>query len=212
MGRRQKHLTDEEQAAAKQTASRKYENSSRGKSAREQRDALRRIRRHTRQSPIPCLAPLPADVLSWACFSLLETEPIYQEALHAGFDNSPFMHWTEDPPFLKTNYVDPPYGHDTPEYWEHVRVLESAVHGIQMSDERRCEAHFREKAPEWGPRFSRIYFRLEVKERLERWEKLWDSYESHRQANDPLRFAMWEHLVGWLARSICRIYYLEFLK
>jgi hypothetical protein len=173
--------------------------------------------KHRRKGPKnPPLSLLRLPLLSEEIESLRrtvvpETSPLYQKALHGIIspEFSDLGQWTTEPSVLHvdTGPTDPPTS--PMQYYLHTRSLRFVFDGIRMREERERDAERRLEFESKGSKAALEALRMEVLGLLDDFGRVSAvHYHCYVYARE---YAMWEHYIAWLAGTIHRLYYLEFL-
>jgi hypothetical protein len=140
-----------------------------------------------------------------------ETSPLYQKALHGIIspEFSDLGQWTTEPSILHidTGPTDPPTS--PMQYYLHTRSLGFIIDGIRMREEHEQDAERCLEFESKGSEAALEVLRMEVLGLLNDFERVSVvHYHCYVYARE---YTMWEHYIAWLARTIHRLYYLEFL-
>ncbi|KAJ6552869.1 hypothetical protein B0H19DRAFT_1072371 [Mycena capillaripes] len=220
MGRRAKYLTVDQAAAGHRQRTHRYEQGPHGKqvrsASRKAHNSVKGTRKDAKYSPpspptpptcadVAC-APLDPRIVEWRVFPLPDEEELFLDALHGarGRDFSPLDPWMVEPPFADDNDTTDPKSFS---YITYTLNMGIALHGLRLRQERtediRHRAAFAAGGEEW-----KVAHWEELRELLARWTRV---MVLPQYAVDSRKYAMWVHYTNWLARSISRLYYLEFL-
>ncbi|KAJ7844147.1 hypothetical protein B0H14DRAFT_2585392 [Mycena olivaceomarginata] len=157
------------------------------------------------------LPPLSEEIESLRRTVVPETSPLYQKALHGIIspEFSDLGQWTTEPSVLHidTGPTDPPTS--PMQYYLHTRSLRFVFDGIRMREERERDAERRLEFESKGSEVALEALRTEVRGLLDDFERV-SAVHYHRYVY-AREYAMWEHYIAWLARTIHCLYYLEFL-
>ncbi|KAJ7202986.1 hypothetical protein B0H12DRAFT_1243871 [Mycena haematopus] len=221
MGRRAIHLTQSAKAAAKREQVKNYSQTTHGQATRAnaRKPAHRRKGKCTAEGPAECPSSIPglptpaADIQERYNAPLPDHEPLFQEALRSpdALDESDLARWKKEPPFVEDEDSTDPY---TSDYFAFTKSLITVLHGVRLREQRIRDAQRRAEFLDKGWKVALPELREEVRRLLERWEIVTRlSHEQHYHPyHDSREYAMLEHYLQWLARTIYSLYYLKFLE
>ncbi|KAJ7827448.1 hypothetical protein B0H13DRAFT_1917608 [Mycena leptocephala] len=221
MGRRAKYLTVDEAAAGHRERTHRYNQGLRGKhariTARPARNSRKSARTNSKTSNPPSSPPptradvsvgvLDPKILEWRVFPLPDDEDLFLDALHGGRgrDFSPLEVWMAEPPF-----ADDGDDRDPQDLWylSFTRNSQIALHGLRLRQEQADDVQ-RRAAFAGGGVEGKAAHQEELLELQSRWTRVMalPAYPVSSR-----KYAMWIHYSNWLARSIYRLYHLEFLN
>ncbi|KAJ7764504.1 hypothetical protein DFH07DRAFT_770371 [Mycena maculata] len=214
MGRSAKHYSLAEKALVKRESRLKYSQSpaqtTRAASQRPER------RRKVPLSPPNTLPNLPTPtkrMLELSEQALPVASRLFQEALRSpdALDESDLPRWKEAPPFVEDDDTTDPY---SPHYLAFNASLAEVLHGVRLRDQNAQDIRLREDISTKGWPFVLRGLQEEVAGMWIQWERAEEllgepKYHPYHQSREH---TMLLHHIQWLARTICHLYRLEFLK
>ncbi|KAJ7870028.1 hypothetical protein B0H13DRAFT_2350650 [Mycena leptocephala] len=220
MGRRAKYLTVDEAAAAQRRWTRTYNLGLRGKQVRfaarharnSRKGASNDFKTSDPPSPPPTrvdarLAPLDPKIIEWGVFPLPDEEELFLDALKGsrGRDFSSLDVWMVEPPFADDDDDDDP---QSLQYVGFTHNSQVALHGLRLRQEQADDARLRAAFAAGGVH-GEAARQEELRELQARWTRVMalPAYPVNSR-----KYAMWIHYSNWLARTICRLYHLEFMN
>ncbi|KAJ7078553.1 hypothetical protein B0H15DRAFT_954452 [Mycena belliarum] len=214
MGRRAKHRSLAQQAAASRESSLKYIRSPQGQIAR----AAPRRQAHPRKQvpPPPSIVPnvpTPTQRMVELYSQVLPLdEPLFKEALRSpdALDESDLARWKEEPPFVEDEDTTDPF---TTGYLAFTKSLVAVVHGVRLREQNTRDVELREAIQTKGRDAVVAQLQQEVTALWGCWERVdtllrTRKYHPYHQSRE---FTMLEHYLQWLARTIFHLTYLRFL-
>ncbi|KAK7055733.1 hypothetical protein R3P38DRAFT_3170405 [Favolaschia claudopus] len=212
MGRRAKYLSLEEKALAQREHDLNYSRSVHGKPMR---SAYREYAHRRKQRKIPQATPLlpsPTPRQLRLYLSPLPTHsPLFAEALRSpdALDESDLARWKKEPPFEKDD--DPTDPHSS-QYLKFTRSLIEVLHGVRLREENQRDAQLRKELQGGGRKHVLLQLEEEVLEKCGVWRRVEELEKGgfYHPDHQSREFAMLEHYLQWLGRSICYLYYLKF--
>ncbi|KAK6987580.1 hypothetical protein R3P38DRAFT_2805772 [Favolaschia claudopus] len=221
MGRQPKYFSLDERKAGKRATDRRYIHSTHGKTVRSayQQSSHRRKQRARRATTPPPdtpdtlpLPPLSPSILESSRRPLPTDARLFAEALRSedALDESDLGRWKREPPFEED---DDPTDPHSDSYLRFTKSLEEVLHGVRLRDQNQRDATLREGFMREGQDRMVVKLRDEVLGMLESWERVQKLksegfYHIYHQSRE---YAMLEHYIHWLGRSICHLYHLKFL-
>ncbi|KAJ7211536.1 hypothetical protein B0H12DRAFT_1242575 [Mycena haematopus] len=214
MGRRPKHFTKAEKAAAHRESNKRYSQAPNAKVVRalsNRAHYLSHTSRHEYPQPLRCIPDLPAlprQIHDLYHQPLPESEGHYEDALaDASYLDRSDKKWLEKPPFEQDDDTGDPY---SSAYRRFTDNLKFALDGDRMRRQQEAEHHRRTELDINGWAASLTAWREEVQHLLRDWEEvkddMYDSYHASRH------YVMHHSYLQWQARTIYRLYYLLFLE
>ncbi|KAK7062219.1 hypothetical protein R3P38DRAFT_2493406, partial [Favolaschia claudopus] len=218
MGRSAKHLTLLERASASRESTSKYSTSPHGRANRTASKQQARRRRAAKPSlSLPNLLhgiPPPTErMLDLRDQPLPLDSPLFAQALRSAdaLDESDLGRWKAEPPFEEDGDLMDPHSDG---YLRFTKSLSEVLHGVRVREQRLRDTSLQEEVARKGLQTVVCSIQAEVRELLRCWDRVdklirAQFYHPFHQSRE---FAMLEHYLQWLARSICHFCYLEFLQ
>ncbi|KAK7014190.1 hypothetical protein R3P38DRAFT_3205774 [Favolaschia claudopus] len=145
--------------------------------------------------------PLPLD------------SPLFAQALRSAdaLDESDLGRWKAEPPFEEDEDRMDPHSEG---YLRFTKSLSAVLHGVRLREQRLRDTSLQEEVVRKGLQAILRSIQVEVGELLLCWGRVESLLGAQRYHpfHQSREFAMLEHYLQWLARSICHFCYLEFLQ
>ncbi|KAJ7239175.1 hypothetical protein B0H12DRAFT_1237627 [Mycena haematopus] len=218
MGRRAKHLSLAQRLSANRESSLKYSRSPQGQSARAASRRPQHRRKGGKASPppsgtLPELPPPTERMLELHNEPLPLDAQLFKQALSSpeALDESDLARWKKEPPFVEDEDTSNPYSSS---YLAFNKSLVEVLHGVRLREQNVWDIQLREDVSTKGRGFVIHGLQQEVAEMWKRWERVEQllderKYHPYHQSRE---YAMLEHYIQWLARTIYHLYYLKFLE
>ncbi|KAJ7841964.1 hypothetical protein B0H13DRAFT_2356509 [Mycena leptocephala] len=152
-------------------------------------------------------APLDPKIVQWCAFPLPDDEELFLDALDGsqGRDFTCLELWMAEPPFADDDDdMDP----ESLQYITFTNNTRIALHGLRLRQEQADDARRRAAFAAAGVH-GEAARQEELRELQARWTRVMalPAYPVTSR-----KYAMWIHYANWLARTIHRLYHLEFLN
>ncbi|KAK7062353.1 hypothetical protein R3P38DRAFT_3167339 [Favolaschia claudopus] len=212
MGRRSKFLSLDQKVSAKRESDLRYIHSPRGKTVRA---AYRQSSQRRKQRKNNTLLDIPSPterMLTLYAKPFPTHSRLFADALRSpdALDESDLARWKREPPFEEDDDDTDPHSLG---YLRFTQSLCEVLHGVRLREQNQRDAELRSESTKNGRGAVELQLHAEVRAMFSTWdrvEKLLGEgfYHPYHQSREH---AMLEHYFEWLGRSICHLYYAEFL-
>ncbi|KAK6974535.1 hypothetical protein R3P38DRAFT_2584146, partial [Favolaschia claudopus] len=138
---------------------------------------------------------------------------LFTQALRSpeALDESDLGRWKAEPPFEEDADTTDPRSLG---YFRFTKSLSEVLHGVRLREQRLRDTSLKDEVARKGLEAVFCSIQAEVRELLLCWDRVEKliGAELYHPFHQSREFAMLEHYFQWLARSICHLYFLEFLQ